>query len=119
MSVCNKTVLRTSLPKCCCEPGCLLVSQPRRVALLDLNYRAVTDWLTAGETGSRPAESTERGAGVCRFIACVLLVGGQDVENTVWNHKSWNMVCVADRQASIVADILMAKKHTHTLGNKC
>lgn len=36
-----------------------------RGAWSDLNYRAVTDWLTAEETGGRPAESTERRAGVC------------------------------------------------------
>lgn len=61
-----------------------------REAPSDLNYRAVTDWLTAEETEGNPAE---RRAGVCvwrvcKFSACVVLVGGRDVENTVWNHKS-------------------------------
>lgn len=83
--------LRTTLSKHCCEPGCLLLSQPMRGAPSDLNYRAGTDWLTAEETGSRPAESTERRAGVYvwgEFTAGGELVGGQNVENTVWNHKS-------------------------------
>lgn len=30
-----------------------------KVAPSDLNYRAATDWLTAEETGGRPAESSK------------------------------------------------------------
>lgn len=69
-----------------------------RGAPSDLNYRALTDWLTAEENGARPAESSERTVClcVCVFVwgrcvssaKCVVLVGGRDVKNTVWNHKS-------------------------------
>lgn len=86
---------KTALPKHRRESGCLLRIQPMRGTSSDPNYRAVTDWLTAEEPGGRPAESTVRRAGVCggcasvcESSACVVLVGGRDEENIVWNHKS-------------------------------
>lgn len=110
-----------------CEPGCLHLSQPMRGAPSDLNYRAAADWLTAEETGGRPAESAEGRAGVCggRVGSTVRaeLVGGRDVENTVWNHKSSGsknhrgrlVACVAGRQALNCGRYSYGREaHTHT-----
>lgn len=49
-----------------------------------------------------------RGEQVSEFSACVVLVGGRDVDNTVWNH-----VWQTDK-ASIIADIFLGKE-THKL----
>lgn len=59
-----------------CSP---LLCQPIRVALRDLNHSARTDWLMAAVPGSRPAESSDKRAGV---------LAAAEISETAWNHKS-------------------------------